>query len=258
MASTFAELYSDFQDRVKAYVEKLDITEYSFMRMLTQGIQKFQRETEYAEKVVKIQKEVNGNREVFIVPNDMIRPIDVRAMHETPYGVEEEIFLLQSYEQFIRNKDKWEMGYLETPTDYELRIPHKRTAPAVRARGHVRLATIYSRELLTFPEYKGNELVVWYIPDLYPISAGTEHWEPWYPLDVNFMRMFTTARITPSLAPFETSFVDYVLSVYIQSKGSANYRVYEEQFMAAIQRAIETKPTLFREAVADYMFAPFS
>ena len=110
MASTFAELYSDFQDRVKAYVEKLDITEYSFMRMLTQGIQKFQRETEYAEKVVKIQKEVNGNREVFIVPNDMIRPIDVRAMHETPYGVEEEIFLLQSYEQFIRNKDSGRWG----------------------------------------------------------------------------------------------------------------------------------------------------
>ena len=45
MASTFLELYSDFQDEVKLYTEKLDVTELSFMRRFTKGIQAFQQET---------------------------------------------------------------------------------------------------------------------------------------------------------------------------------------------------------------------
>ena len=49
MASTFLELYSDFQDEVKLYTEKLDVTELSFMRRFTKGIQAFQQETEYVE-----------------------------------------------------------------------------------------------------------------------------------------------------------------------------------------------------------------
>lgn len=257
MSSSFAELYSDFQDKVKAYTEKLDITEFSFMRLYTRGMQTFQRETEYIEKTVDIQRGVPPDAPIFIVPDDMLRIVDVRGLTNTACGVQEEIMLLQDYEQFIRNKDKWDGGYLETPTDYGMRIPYKRTVSAGRG-NQIRLATIWQRELITFPEFEGDTLTIWYIPDIHAISNLSSQWASWFPYDTNFLNQFRSTTLNPSIAQFEKAFLDYAVSEYIQSKGSANYKVFEANFNAAVVRAIETKPTLYREGTTSYMFAPWS
>lgn len=257
MASTFAELFSDFQDLSKNYTEKLDVTELSFMRYFTRGIQEFQKQTEYVEKTWIVQRGVDPDPAIFIVPDDMLRIVDVRAVTSSSTGLDESIFLLQDYTQFKRNQDKWVNGYLETPTDYGLRIRNKATASG-RYRDQIPIATIWRRELLTFPEYTGDELSIWYIPDLHAISETSSQWTPWYPYATNFMTNFTTMKVTPELAMFEQTFLDYALSMFIKSKGSANYKVYEQSFQQSVEWAKVNKPILYREGVADYMFAPYS
>ena len=257
MSSTFAELFSDFQDQAKVYTEKFDLTELSFMRLLTRGMQEFQRETHYVEKTVQINRGVAPNAPIFIVPDDMLVAIDVRALRDTPCGIEEELFLNQSYTQLIRNKDKWAGGYLETPTDYAMRMPYKRTVTSGKG-PQTRMYSIWQRELITYPEYEGDTLVMWYIPDVHAISAGSTQWAPWFPIDTNFFPNFISRQVTDPLAPFEDTFVNYALSKFVMSQGSANYKVYEQAYKAAVARAIETKPTYYREGVGSYMFAPWS
>lgn len=258
MASTFAELYSDFLDQAKVYTEKLDVTELSFMRMFTRGMQIFQRESLYVERTVVLNRQNVNGQNVFIVPQDMLLIKDVRNLIDDGNGrFTEEIFLLQEFGQFNRNKDKWERGYLETPTDYGMRIPHKRSVSDGRG-SQVRMCTIWQRELITYPEFEGDRLWLWYYPDIHAISQNSPQWTAWFPYDPNFMNMFRTSSVTDVLKPFERAFLEYALSDFIRSKGSANYAVYQKNFESEIQRAIETKPTYYREGVASYMFAPYS
>ena len=255
--STFASMFSDFQDQTKAYTEKLDITELSFMRMFTRGMQEFQRETEYMEMLADITRLAPPNPPIFMIPDDCIRVVQLRGKIVTPCGQpSEEIFLLQGHDQHYRNMEKWKTGQLETPVDYAMRIPDRVTVD-----GKVRLASIWQREIWISPEWAGDTITCWYIPNIDPIDIGSPQWAAWFPAgiyDDTFLTMFNTLRIHPSLAIFEQAFLDYALAMYIKSKGSANYKVFEESFYNTAKRAIEIKPIYNKEMVASYMFAPWS
>ena len=251
--STFVELFADFRDMVKVYVEELDVTELAFMRLITRAAQEFQRETEYLEAVADITRQ-QPPAIPFTCPSNMIRPVSIRGVMQTSGGtVLTEPFIPQSLTQFRRNTDKAIDGYLETPTDYMYRIPSLRGST-----GRTIMVSIWQRELLTYPQFAGDIIRMWYIPDIPAFSRGAAQWTSWFPLETNFKNLFTTAQFQPELMMYEQAIVDYAVAMYIKSKGSKNYQVFENNFKQAVGRAIENKPTQFTQGASDYSFAPWA
>lgn len=250
MSSKFSELYSDVRSLTKQYAEKVDITEESFMRLFTRGIQMFQRETEYVERVVILEK--SGDPLVYHIPEDVLRVVEVR---ENPGGVDKPI-LLQEFLQYKRVVDKWDAGETETPNDYVMRL---KSYPILHERD-IRIGTIYDRKLLVYPRIDDDDykLAFYYIPDLHAISRSSYLWDSWFVSDTAFMTLFNSASVTPVLQPFEQAFVDYTIGQYMKAAGSPNFQIYESSYRAEVEQAKLMKPTLFREAVASYMLAPYS
>ena len=266
MASTFAEMFSDFQDNVKIYTEKLDITEMQFLRLLTKGMQKFQRQTEYIENVMRITPDPVTT--AYMIPNGLLRLIEVKD--KDFYSV-----LMQSPEQFIRIVEKWQDGYLETPTDWQIRkqgylrnnnpTPQYTRTSGVNEYQFGRICTIIARELRVQPIASTDTYFdLYYIPDLDPFSINSTQWNTgdpltsWFPEDTNFYTRFSTASINPAISMWEDTFVSYATAEYIKSRGSRNYQVFEAQYKADVELAKLEKPVLFREAVSDYMMSPYS
>lgn len=267
--SAFSELFSDFQDAVKIYTAKLDVTELSFMRLLTQGIQTFQRETEYVEAYAAVQKDANNR---FYMPNDAIRIVEVKD--DDGYT-----FVMQGYDQYTRNLERWQDGYLETPTDYSMYMPRYLSGKdddninpnAMRSsitKNKSRLITIWNRRFLLHPDLDDKVIHVWYIPDLQPISRLSTQWvadpanpgsdpNDWFP-EQNFDVMFRNSSVNPTIAPYEKAFCDYAKAEFIKSQGSANYKIFEIAFWSEINRAKNNKPVKYKEAVRSYMMAPKS
>lgn len=268
MASTFAELYSDFRDSVKLYTEKLDVTELEFMRFISRAMQLFQRETEYIETYAEITKGTDG----FYIPEDMIRPVVLKDVNGYT-------LLQQSYPQYARNLELWHDGFLETPIDYSMRMQSYLSEQEDKYPSRTdgmdfstsRIYTIFNRKIMMYPDYDDTKIYLWYIPDVHAISINSSQWSTydmntgifsqpylWYPIDTQFSTMFATTGINVLLAPFEEAFLDYAISKFLKSQGSANYKVFEMGFKEAVQWAIENKPQKFHEGVGEYMFAPFS
>lgn len=261
--SLFRELFDDFTAEALLYVERLNVTEVVFMRYLTRGMQLFQRKTAYVETSVRLQPAPPPPTQpvptfvgpVYQVPADMLYPIAVLWTPD-PTGAGLIRCVFQSYTQFIYNVERAPAGYLETPIDYSVY-----TATGVRWPQHPRalpICTIYRRMLMIYPPPGQNDVVIMdYVPDIHAFSAGSPQWAAWFPLDTNFMNLFNTARPNPTLEPFERAFVAYALATFIRSNGNANYMVFEREFEREVQEAILTKPTLYREGLRDYAFAPW-
>jgi hypothetical protein len=255
MASTFAELYSDYQDAVKAYTEKLDVNPVSFMRQITRGMQLFQRETEYVERVVTLNKNIDG---FWIVPADMLRIVELREY----IGDETRPIILNEYTQQSRNMETERSRHSDVPHDWDLRGTNQAGRGGWTDKS--KIASLYGRELYMYPTYDGDDIDLYYIPDILAFTSPSaapspsDQWQDWFPLETNFNNLFTTARITPSLAPYEAAFLDYAISLFIKSKGSANYLVYERRFYNDIQRAKDNKPSYYSQGSADYYLAPWS
>ncbi len=261
MASTFAELFSDYQNAIKVYTEELDFTEIQFMRDFTRGMQKFQRETEYVQWAVWLNRDANGN---FVLPQELLRIVEIRD----DCG---DIILGQEYNQFVRNVDKYTTGKLETPYDYTIRTDKKvlysspnllplavrnlpNTLPQFKEQ---RMWAVYNRIIFIFPPYNGNVLLLRYIPDIHAFSSNSPQWTAWFTGN-QFENLFRTSRVVDELAPYEDSFTKYAIMEYIRSKGSVNYRVFENEFWAEVERAKINKPLYFQEGVREYFFAPYS
>ena len=248
MASTFYELFSDFQDIARAYTEKLTVTELNFMRLFTKGQQEFQRRTEYVEKIMQINKQPNPP--FFTMPFDALRIVEVR-------DPDNKKLLLQDFVQLYGNVDMAPFGKTRTPTFHDRLKPENPTP----------LVGMWDREMATFPNVDVDYIVVHYIPDLPAITAPAnpvtptifDVWAAWFPFDsANFDTLFRTARLTPVLAPFEQAFLEYAVAQYIRSQGSQNYRVFEQTFEKAVQEAILNKPSYWKSGFRDYHMAPYS
>lgn len=248
MGSTFAELYSDFQDAVKVYTEKLDEQPVSFMRKLTRGMQLFQRQTEYLETSGTITKQLVIP--FWRIPANCIRIVEIRDVNNRN-------ILLQGFTQYNRNTDIQGSGMYETPADYDYRLTHMNT--------QTRLIAVYGRELvLQNDATTDTSLIIYYIPDIpaltQPANPATvlDIWSAWYPINTNFDALFTTTRLVPSLAIFEQAYLDFAISTYLKSVGSQNYKIYEESFMNEVANAIAIKPVYNKEATSLYNMAVWS
>jgi hypothetical protein len=245
MPSTFAELYSDFTDSIKTYTEKLDVTPLSFMRLFTRAIQLFQRETMYIERYVVIPYNLVDQR--FDTPTDMLLCVQVKDSDANT-------MIINEYTQFSRNEEKDYLGYVETPTDYSMRLPET-----------ARMVSVWQRVFYFYPAYPVDPtdatatLLVHYIPDMDAFSSNSIQWASWYPIDTNFDTQFRTAVLTASFAPYEYCFMQWAISAYLKSQGLLNHaKMFEQDFWADVERAKANKPVLFHEGVKSYMMAPYS
>lgn len=261
MASTFQELYSDFTDLVKVYTTKLDVSPLQFMRLYSKGMAEFQRETEYLEAYVQVSKDVNGN---FTVPVDMSRLVELKDL----YSVN---FLIQNYTQFRRNVEKTVDGFIETPTNYSIRLKGIFNGLSYgNVTDTARMCTIWNRRFLIYPDLGDTDLYVYYIPEVHPISQNSRQWSDydpntnpnpttkWFPFDVRFNLMFSSTGVHPSLSAYETTFLDYAIALYIKSQGNANYAVFEKSYAIGVEKAKANKPTYYKEGVASYHLSPWS
>lgn len=267
MSSTFAEIYSEFQDAVKIYTTKLDITPLSFMRRLSRGMRHFQRETEYIQAAIILPIDANN---LFTVPNDLNRIIELKD--DNGYTI-----VPQQNNQFFRNQEHWLDGKLETPSDYSIRMQNYLRGQAtfnpnrsLSRPGMSRMYTLYNRVITIYPDYGDTSLDLYYIPNIDAISQNSTQWvrdpanpgnDPlfdWYPITTQFDNRFRTSTLHPDIAPYEEAFLNYAIADYIKSQGSANYKVFEQVFLAEVERAKVNKPTYFKEGVRDYFMAPWS
>ncbi|KKN79172.1 hypothetical protein LCGC14_0341890 [marine sediment metagenome] len=269
MGSTFKEIYGDYQDSIKNYVEKLDVTPLSFMRQYTKGMQVFQRETEYFEKTTVVQRDTTTSN--FLVPDDFDRLIEAK-------DYDGKTLLYVDYIQFTRIAEKFDNGLLETPVDYSTRLINTflygNLSYLYQYSGNNRygllssgtdtltkIITMYNRVFYINNDDTTNntEITINYIPILEPISGSSSQWTNWQPLNgVNFNTAFANFRLSPEIINYEDTFLNYAISRFLRSQGSVNYKVYEQEFWADVKRAIANKPVKFREGVRSYNMAPFS
>lgn len=251
--STFYELYSDFQDAIKSYTEEIDVTPLAFMRLYSKGMQYFQRETEFIERQVEITYDDTNSR--FIIPDDVLRMIAVKDSND--YSI-----LLQDFQQYIQNIERWKNGTMEVPVDYARHL-----MPTYHYASYPRIATIYNRVLMLYPYNSDTSLYIYYVMDIHAISSDSSQWNRlddngnpvgWYPLDQRFDLMFKQASVTPTLKPYEDAFLKYAIAEYIKSKGSINYKVFEDWYMQEVERGKMNKPLYYKEGSTKYMMAPYS
>lgn len=248
MASTFAELFSDFQDIARLYVEKLNVTELNFMRLYTRGIQDFQRKTEFVEKVMQVTRQQNPP--FFTMPLDAMRILEVR-------DADNKKILLQDFTQWYSGVDQIPTGKHRTPTQHD----------RLQSETPTTLMSMWNREMAAFPAEDTDFIVVHYIPDMQSITAPAnpttptpfDTWAAWFPFDsANFDTQFRTTRLIPVLAPFEQAFLEYALAQFVRSAGSQNYIVFERTYNNAVQEAIANKPIYWKSGYRDYYMAPWS
>lgn len=245
MPSTFAELYSDFTDSIKVYTEKIDVTPLAFMRFFTRAMQLFQRETMYVERYVVIPYDTVN--QYFAVPTDMLLCVEVKdSLGNT--------MLINEYTQLSRNVELQTLGYVETPTDYAMRLSET-----------TRLVSIWQRVFNFYPAYPDDPasttetLLVHYIPDMHAITSSSSQWTAWYPIDTNFDTMFRTNTLTSSFAPYEYAFLQFAIALFLKSQALIQHvGQYEGEYWREIERAKRNKPVLFHEGVKPYMMAPYS
>lgn len=265
MASTFLELYSDFQDEVKLYTEKLDVTELSFMRRFTKGIQAFQQETEYVEFRDILNRHPDGT---YKLPYEYKRIVKIEAV-----GDERIQFEMGSFLQLNDSIERNNSGFIEKRPNVEInrRYSEQRTIEY----------GLHGREFYfdtRLPETM--RLRIFYIPDLSPLSMSSTLWTTpddttvtptlfrnWFPTDQlivdpvttqqvsRLLYMMNNTRVLSPLNLYEEAFLNYAIANYIRSKGSVNYQVYERQFDKAVELAKINKPEPFQNGVADYNYS---
>lgn len=260
--SCYSELFDDFIDKIKRYTEKLDVTEYSFMRTFSEGVHRFQRETRYVENMVDV---IPNNNGLFLIPDDMLYLVELRDRYNRPMLVVDPL-------QFQRIKDQWWTNRIETPVNYSYRI-RSRQGEDILFRFPfgleeikeklARIATIYERQLKWFPDHEPDhrpdtKFTLWYIPDLRTLSRFSPQWAAWFPHETNFEPLFRTQQVHPSLLPFEEGFVSYAVAKWLQSQGNVNYKVFEAEYNESVAMGKANKPVLYQEGVAVYNMAPFS
>jgi hypothetical protein len=256
--STFKELYDDFTYQINLYVERVNVTEYQFMRMVTRGVQLFQAQTELAEvselittRVASPEGERSGSGFAFPLRNSVLRVLDAEDKDGN-------LLLFQDYQQFLRLREQYEgSGVIRAPQEYSYHV--RRLEEWKHGDKHARVITVFGRMVWLYPFFDSDtEIRVRYIPDLQPISESATEWSPFYPLDTNFMPQFESSSITPALLPYEQAFVDYAVAMFLRGLGQANYKIFLQDFWGQVKLAKDSKPVYFKEGASAYMFAPYS
>ena len=268
MASTFLDLYSDFQDEIKAYIEKIDVTELSFMRRLSKGMQIFQLETEYIEAIDILNQQENGS---YMLPYEYKRIVKIQIV-----GDERVQFEVGNFTQLWDSIERSHSGFIEKKDNVEINR---------RNSGEFTIEySVFGRKLFFDTRLPaGTQLRVFYIPDLSPISRGSILWnqpddtvaipvvyKSWYPMDEvikdpltnaitsRLIYMMNSTRMLSPMSDYEDVILNYAIAAHIRSKGSINYQVFEKYFREGIEMAKVNKPELFKNGTADYNYSVWS
>lgn len=250
MASTYRSLYDDFQDQVKNYVAKADITEHSFMRRITRGMQIFQRETELLWRRDTLTLGSNPSfPQSFIVPGDFMRIIEVRDVNSLP--VQSTGYMQQ---QRITDQLQNNGTMIENPDDIQERIKHNFPAGEM-----MRTYSIVNRELILLPLRPTTDLtvVIVYVPDISAFDLISPEWSDWGSTVTNFMALFNTASVPHVFKSYEQALLDYAISDYIKSKNHINYLAYYKSFREEINMAKLNTPVNNKGNNLDYNFGVF-
>lgn len=234
MASSYSELYSDFKDQVKVYVEKLDVTPMSFMRLFTRAMQQFQRDTEYKEKLFT----QTSNTSEFTLPDDVDRLIEIKDANGY-------LMLSQSPDQFNRYLEEAPAFYQDGYTDYTNRLDWDRaTFPYIY--------TIWNRAVNIYPAYTETTINYRYIPELSAISSTSPDWEDWFTDEDAFETQFIAQTVPVEFAVFEQAFLNYAIGQYIKTQGNRNYQIFDKLYQTDVAIAKEKKPTYFKQGLIPY------
>lgn len=248
MASTFRELYSDFQNAVKNYTEQMTITEPQFMRDITKGLQDFQNKTRifWSVATLDIGTDVNFPEE-FIMPPDCIEILEFRDINDLPihqagYTQHRKIIDQQ------RNNGK----YLETPVDTQYRLRNLYTDGGI-----MRTCTVINRRIILQPidPTVDLQMTVVYVPDMSAYSEFSPQWALWNVSPSEFMRLFNTSGFALEVQQYENAFLNYAIASYIKAAVSRNYQIYEQNYLNEVEHAKLNKRSYYRGLTVNYNFA---
>lgn len=269
MASTFRELYSDYQIALRVFIEKLPTDEVTFMRSFTRGMQQFQRETEYLEKKITFLKA--AQEPYYTIPIDCLRIIQIKDVDANGHGrlcVPMGVKQRDAYNEKMSNGLYGDVKLLDYHRGYSYNNDSTRYS-------------IHDNEIRFSrgeEPYEPDEILLFYKPDIPAFGAplwtpGTNtpifnyytYWDAWYSLntlnvptlDATFQTMFESTRVNPLLAPYEHTFMMYAISEYIMAAQSPNFKEYERKYKEEVEFAKQYLPEYSHHSTRDYNISPW-
>ena len=260
MGSTYAELFAEFNDDIKSYTEKLDVTELSFMRTLSQGMKLFQRGTKLLEKAVNVTKALSVP--YYTLPVDTYQIKMINEINSD--GTEGATIVMQDLSQQYHNMQTNSYGYGSTPRNNDLPL-HNGYNFYTNNKVRSRTFSIYNRNIVIEPDYPDSIAIYYYLdfPAFSQPDSGVDdifnYWKDWYPINsANFATQFVSQRMPYDIAPYEKGILSYAVSEYLKRKNSQNFIYYKSEFEQEIQYAKDNKQCYHTEMYVDYNISPYS
>lgn len=257
MASTFKELGDDVLMYMSVYTEKLVITNEALMRFMTKGMSLLQREATVAETSIVLTRSDATTR--FVLPDDVLFP----TMLVDATGNE---IINQEFDQLQRQAERATTGYLDSPYPRSERVRFDSgygvgsLGERCFGRGTYRNYAIHDYEIYLLPDTGDTELTFYYVPNVEPISHTSTQWEDWYASNMaNFDALYASVGPVTAFQPYEDAIVKYAVSCLLKTQAGPNrqdYKVFEGEFWAEVKRAIDNKPVMYRDGVAEYYMSP--
>lgn len=261
MASTYAELYSDFQSEVALYHEHAAVTDRGFMRVFTKVAQEFQKIT----KVVESEKQLFRDNN-FYLGNDVLEIIEIADENNNN-------FFIMEYKQYTN-----ELEYLGGTNNSALQI-NSLTQPGNRAETvdkfdlsrhppetndsqygrHTRIATVTYNSVIFTPDRGDAILELRYIPDLHAFSKNSPQWTAWFDNDgADFLQLFTERGLGDEISPFEDAILQKAVSKYLFAYlDKDKSKAMQAQYDRAIETTLANKRQLYSFGMAQYSISPY-
>lgn len=255
-ASSWKELYSDFQSGVREFTARLPITESQFMRDITRGISEFQKQT----KIIQREKTIDVENEVFPLGDDVSTIILVRDKHGSD-------LLSQSPEQLSRTMDNRNIGLNDAGRQFSYRITRDpgryvdtRYNPIrngwIGFPNSVRYYTRYANNIEIAPfSSDDTEITIRYILNYHPFSSLSSQWAAWQNSD-QFLTLFGTTGVPDEFSAWELAFLSFVRYEHYLRVGNALFAEEKKNFDTEVQRAILSKQQHFEQGQSEYNISP--
>lgn len=247
MASTFKDLGDEVLTELRLYTEKLPITTHMLMRYLTRGMQVLQREANIVEAAVGLTRADTATR--FQEPEDVLVPMTL---------VDSEGFELigQAFDQLQRQAERTTTGYLDSPYPRSARVnfgSHR----GINNDNTYRHWARWDGEIYLYPDLGDTALTYYYIPDVQAISPTSTQWSAWYQGgETVFENLYSTTQMSRAFLPYEQAIVNYAVMRILKSQTNPNYKVFETEFYADVERAKANRVLMYRDGVAEYYMSP--
>jgi hypothetical protein len=259
--ATYFELYGDYTSKLRAYVQNVAITELSFMRDLSSGMQEFQKKTGRIGRIIDVTPDADGR---------WLLPFETTAVHKIVNLNNENMeFVSRGWTQLYDDISKGRR-YEEMRPNYMIGRPKNKDVVGFSIMNRF---IKFDRQLL--PD---TVLRMYVTPNLNSLSTMSWFWSMpddlthvpplynnWFPFDeiltlpdssktTRFKMMMATQTMPYPLNEYESEILCYPIYQYIMSIGNANYKVYEARFMQAIAEAKADEPVYVSNTTAEYNF----